>query len=57
LVPEWAALHQEELRNAWLKAKNLEVVEIIISSFEAVISALKMSMFASKTIKSGSEAI
>ena len=24
LVAEWAALHQKELREAWLKAKNLE---------------------------------
>jgi hypothetical protein len=24
LVAEWAALHQEELRQAWLKARNLE---------------------------------
>ena len=24
LVAEWASLHQEELRQAWLKAKNLE---------------------------------
>jgi hypothetical protein len=24
LVAEWAALHQEELRQAWFKAKNLE---------------------------------
>ena len=24
LVAEWAALHQEELRHAWRKAKNLE---------------------------------
>ena len=26
MVLEWAALHQEELRNAWLKAKNLEPI-------------------------------
>lgn len=24
LVAEWAALHQDELRKAWLRAKNLE---------------------------------
>lgn len=26
LVAEWAALHQEELREAWQRAKNLEPV-------------------------------
>ena len=26
LVAEWSALHQEELREAWSKAKNLESV-------------------------------
>jgi hypothetical protein len=29
LVTEWAALHQDELRQAWAKAKNLEVVSPI----------------------------
>ena len=29
LVAEWAALHQENLRQAWLKAKNLETTEKI----------------------------
>ncbi len=29
LVAEWAALHQEDLRKAWLKAKNLEATEKI----------------------------
>ena len=29
LVAEWAALHQEDLRKAWLKAKNMEATEKI----------------------------
>lgn len=29
LVAEWAALHQEDLRKAWMKAKNLEAAEKI----------------------------
>ena len=29
LVAEWAALHQGDLRKAWLKAKNLEATEKI----------------------------
>ncbi len=29
LVAEWAALHQEELREAWQRAKNLEPVDRI----------------------------
>ncbi len=29
LVAEWAALHQDDLRRAWLKAKNLEPTEKI----------------------------
>ena len=29
LVAEWSALHQEDLRKAWLKAKNLEATEKI----------------------------
>jgi hypothetical protein len=29
LVAEWAALHQDDLRKAWLKTKNLEATEKI----------------------------
>ncbi len=29
LVSEWAAQHQEDLRNAWVKAKNLEAPQKI----------------------------
>ncbi len=29
LVAEWAALHQEDLRQAWLKSKNFETTEKI----------------------------
>ena len=29
LVSEWAAQHQEDLRNAWVKAKNLEALQKI----------------------------
>ena len=29
LVAEWAALHQDDLRQAWLKTKNLEATEKI----------------------------
>ena len=29
LVSEWAAQHQEDLRNAWVRAKNLEAPEKI----------------------------